>query len=65
MMGGQMFDQHVLVSEPFPAQFTLKSRLLVALKLHVSPQIVEVLVAGDALVTAETSVLRQTVPGQI
>lgn len=65
MMGGQMFDQHVFVSETFPAQFTLKRWLLVALKFHVPPQIVEVLVAGNALVTTVTAVLCHSVTGQI
>jgi len=56
-MGGHMSNQNVLVSESFVAHFARKRRLLVALKPHVPPQIVEVFVAGDALTTTVTSVL--------
>lgn len=56
-----MSNQNVLVSESFVAHFARKRRLLVALKPHMPPQIVEVFVAGNALTTTVTSVVCDTI----
>lgn len=67
-MSGHVSHQNILVRESAIAHLANKSRLLVALELQMAPQVVEVLVGGDALVAPIAPILGHAVvaklPGQ-